>query len=94
MKRWLVAAAALALVATASPALVSKAQAAPPKNPFCSVAGDYTFGRAITSWADRYDCWGYPWPYFREHHMWWWGGPHGWHHHHWHWRHHHHHHHQ
>jgi hypothetical protein len=100
MKKWLVAAAALAFVATASPALVSQAQADPPKNPFCALPGsDYTWARALESWADRYNCWGYPFPYFRTHHVWYWGeggpGPHRWwwhHRHHWYWHHHHHHH--
>jgi hypothetical protein len=101
MKKWLVAAAALAFVATASPALVgqAQAQAGPPKNPFCALPGsDYTWARALEAWADRYDCWGYPIEYFHSHHEWSWGGPpeHRWwwhhHHHHWYWRHHHHHH--
>jgi hypothetical protein len=105
MKKWLVAAAALALVATASPALVTGAQAqmGPPKSPFCNLPKASNNGYAADeSWADYYNCWGWPYPYVLTHHEWAWAGPHEWywgphrwwwhHHHHWYWRHHHHHH--
>ena len=85
MKKWFMAAAALAVVAATAPAWVIQAQAAPPKSPFCNLpkASNNSYA-ADASWADRYGCWGWH-RSWRHHHHW-------WHHHrhHWWWHHRHH----
>ena len=65
MKKLLLAAAALALVATA-PAFVGSAQAAPPYKPHPACSLPIPDGYA-QSFKDRYNCWGYPNPYLFAH---------------------------
>jgi hypothetical protein len=73
MKKLFLAGAALAVIAT-TPTFVGQANAAPPKYGPCNTVywkGVITIDdRYKQSWYDRYDCWGWPYPYFRTHRPW------------------------
>jgi hypothetical protein len=73
MKKLLLATAGLALVATTAPVFVGQAQAAPKYGPCVTTywKGVITIDdRYKQSWYDRYACWGWPWPYYRNHRPW------------------------
>ena len=69
MKKLFIAAAALTLVAATVPSFIVQAQAwTPPKHAACSLSVPDLY---LESFKDRYNCWGWPYPYFETHEGWW-----------------------